>query len=178
MTIIDRAFGEIIDLPCWGVQWEPQLGLSFNFGAPRLLIREPLVSRASSPRVRRLFAHRNVTVRGKWWFWAFTSRWRLTLRDATPITQTASGRRIHESLTWLDGQRLVSARVETDTGTSEFSFDLGAILLIRRSQDVKELWSLYHPNARVLVVRADGYFSHERSTAREQWRPLPSRPAV
>ena len=75
------------------------------------------------------------------------------------------------SLRFLDGQRLLAAGVDPDNGITELLFDLGAALRLwaDRSEPV-DVWALYKPNGRVLLIRSDGLYSHERGTAAERWR--------
>src|SRR5688572_17465291 len=99
MDIIDRTFEALLGVPCWQVEWEPQLGLKLSFGEPFLSIREPHESGAKFARVRRMFAHRSVTVRGRWWLWALCGRWSLALGDAPlRVTPSTSLRRKREAL--------------------------------------------------------------------------------
>jgi hypothetical protein len=134
VKVIDRAFDALMGLPCWGVQWDAQLGLSFSFGAPSLNIRHPYTSSARSPRVQRHARYRNVTVRGAWWMWTWCGRWRLRLADdAHTVTAATSKRRREEALGLLDGQRLIGAGVDPVNGATELLFDCGAALRLSDS---------------------------------------------
>jgi hypothetical protein len=158
---LESHFRPLARLPCWGVHWEPRLNLSMNFGAPRLVVREPGKGTAQSLRVRLQLSHRLVTLRGEWWLWLFWSRWTLSVQGLAPVRSTGSARRIHQALRLLDGQRLTKAVISPTDGRTRFEFDLGAILVIReldRTTDA-DIWSLYKPDRRVLSVRGDGFFS-------------------
>lgn len=158
---LERHFRPLYRLPCWGVHWEPQLNLSLNFGAPHLEVREPMKSTARSPRARLRFAHRRVTVRGRWWLWLFWSRWTLWVQGLDPVRSTGSAKRIAESLKLLEGQRLTSAAIAAADGRTRFEFDLGAVLDVRElgRSSGSEIWSFYKPDHRVLSVRGDGTYS-------------------
>jgi hypothetical protein len=116
MNIVARTFRSLRGESCWGVEWEPQLGLKLSFGPPRLKFRDPIESKAQSVRVRRIFRYRVATVRGRWWLWALCGRWRVTLDDAPAVSASSSRKRMRESLQFLDGQRLADAFVMQDWG--------------------------------------------------------------
>jgi hypothetical protein len=59
------------------------------------------------------------------------------------------------------------------TGATALDFDLGARLRLWGSvSSEREIYALYKPRGKVLVVRTDGTFSHELGTRRERWRPI------
>jgi hypothetical protein len=68
----------------------------------------------------------------------------------------------------LSGQKLIEIRVNSKTGFTEFSFDLGAVLRVRRFEvdDDADLWTLYKPNGYTVSVKGDGTFTHAKGTAR------------
>jgi hypothetical protein len=172
LDIVDGTFADLTGLACWGVEWEPQLGLKFSFGKPVMRVREPIVASSGSPMTHRIRSYRNVTVNGEWWFWCWTAEWELRLADdPRPITATSIPMRRMRSLRFLDGQRLLAAGVDPDNGITELLFDLGAALRLwaDRSEPV-DVWALYKPSGRVLLIRSDGLYSHERGTAAERWR--------
>jgi hypothetical protein len=155
-----RGFQRVLGLPCWGVHYG-YLNLSMNFGKPSLKIAEPkTVLPTRSQRVRELFARRRVTVRGQWWLWLQSCWWKLTAFDET-ATRTSSNRRIDKVTADLDGQKLTGIEICERTGLTRFTFDLGDILECRRwdMKELAEVWNLYQPNGRVLVVWNDGSLS-------------------
>jgi|GEM_PF-489198 len=173
VTIVARTFDALLGEACWGVEWESHLGLKLSFGTPRLSFIEPRDSNARTERVRRLATYRIATVRGRWWLWALCARWRVTLRDAPPVTASSSQRRRRESLQLLDGQRLIEASVEPRNGATALRFDLGGLLEFRGSFcDDGDMWTLYKPGGYFLSVRSDGCFSHHRGSEADRWRPL------
>lgn len=173
VTIVARTFDSLLGEACWGVEWEPHLGLKLSFGTPRLRFIEPRESNARSARVRRLATYRIATVRGRWWLWALCARWRVTLRDAPPVSASSSHRRMRESLHLLDGQRLIEASVEPRNGATSLRFDLGGLLEFRGSFcDDGDMWTLYKPGGYFLSIRSDGRFSHHRRSEADRWRPL------
>jgi hypothetical protein len=171
-----KSVSKLLGRACWQVRWGRVTGLDISFGRPTLKVREPLKSNAKSPRVRRAFSYREVSIGGQWWLWVTTPRWSLSLRDADPVTSATSIGRISDALRWLDGQKLVGFRIHSQTGATTLEFDLGAELTVRRRRkpkngDVDELWSLYQPTGRVLIVRGDGSYSNESAREQRRWRP-------
>ena len=174
-TMFERHFRPLCNLPCWGVQWEPQVNLSMHFGQPHLEIREPRRSSAASEAVRLSFAHRGVSVRGKWWLWLHCSRWTLQVRGLEPVRSSGASTRIRRALRLLNGQSLTRTTVDSTNGRTTFEFDLGATLKARALDDsvAADIWSLYKPDGRVLSVRGDGTFSLDRGDATATYRPIP-----
>jgi hypothetical protein len=175
--MIDKYFRKLAAIPCWGVQWERNLNVSMSFGVPRLKIREPRRSSAKSEAVRRVFAHRNVTLKGDWWLWIFCARWTLSIRGLRPVRSTGSERRIRQALRLLDGQRLVDVRIDPRNSRTRFTFDLGGVLDVRKLDESEDsdIWKLYMPRRRVLSVRGDGTFSMHAGNTQGTYLPLRSR---
>ena len=172
-TNLEEHFRPLVRLPCWGVHWAPHLNLTMNFGAPRLVVREPKrpkKSTGASARIRLQFSHRLVTVQGRWWLWLFWSRWTLSVQGLAPVRSTGSARRIREAIRLLDGQRLTKTLISPDDGRTRFEFDLGAVLDVRELErsDETAIWSLYKPDRRVLSVKGDGSFSLELGSTPER----------
>lgn len=68
-------------------------------------------------------------------------------------------------MTRLDGQRLTEVSIDSITGFTEFAFDLGAKLQVRRfTADESVIWTLYKPNGYVLGIRGDGTYTHGKGT--------------
>jgi len=174
--MIEKHLRALTKHPCWGVHLEPQVNMSMSFGAPRLVIREPRVSRAKSAKVRRLFAHRLVSIRGRWWLWLYCSRWTLSVTGLSPVRSTSSTRRIRETLGLLDGQRITAVVISPVDAQTCFRFDLGAVLTVRAlaGSASDDLWSLYKPNGQVLSVRGNGTFSHGPGNLPGDYRPISS----
>ena len=172
MRIIERSLERLYGLPCWGLNWDSQVGLSMSFGQPHLRIRDPKESRSKSVLVRQIMSYRQVTVRGRYWLWIQCAFWRLSLRDYGPATGGSSDRRIKKALAWLDGQQLKRAFLHPETCATRFVFDLGATLDVRRfSRDEPgDLWTLYKPGGHALSVRGDGRYSNGRSY---RWKSIP-----
>ncbi|MCU1244544.1 MAG: hypothetical protein JWN02_454, partial [Acidobacteria bacterium] len=76
MTVIEKAFVPLVSLPCWGVKRGYSTFLTFEFGNPSLVIREPIVaSPGASASLRRMLARRNVHARGEWHLWIYCCNW-------------------------------------------------------------------------------------------------------
>ncbi|MBC8109340.1 MAG: hypothetical protein H7Z14_22340 [Anaerolineae bacterium] len=152
-------FSKLLGEVCWGLNYERQLNLSLNFGPPRLKIYEPRKSKSESSAVRRLMAQRHVIIKGKWWLWIYQGDWRLRLRNHDEIRSTSSSTRIDRTLRVLAGQKLTQVKVHRQTGSTTFSFDLGARLdVASKSREAVALWMLYKKNGKVVRVWSDGMF--------------------
>jgi hypothetical protein len=157
-----------MDRPCWGLHFDKQLNLSFNFGKPSLRVREPLKTRSKSPRVQLLASTRNVTVKGKWWLWLYCCRWRLSRHGELLATDSSSSGRIDSALRILGGQKLSGVKVKHESGATHFAFDLGCELDCRRYATTPhaELWCLHFPTGKVLAVHGDGSYSYESGSSK------------
>lgn len=164
--VIERSFQPLYGHSCWGIRYDRMLNLSMSFGEPSLHVREPFRSDSTSEVAQRIASRRLVTVRGEWWLWIYSCYWRLTSDDRQLATGSSSLRRIEQAIAQLDGQQLVSATVEPETGATRFDFDLGCVLHCRRfaRDNDAELWTLYKPSGYVLSVYGNGDFSHGRSS--------------
>lgn len=162
----DKWVRSLYGLPCWGLHYDRQLNLSINFGQPSLSIREPYETESTSTFVQRLAAQRNVAVRGEWWLWLRLCHWQLCLNNQVQATGASSRRRIEQAMSGLSGQKLVTLSVNAINGQTQFQFDLGGQLTCRRMNRHcdDELWSLYRPKGRVLVMYANGTYQHGRSS--------------
>lgn len=169
-SALGTSFQDLYGKPCWGVRHDRQLNLSMNFGTPSLDIREPYVTNFASETAKRVASRRNVTVRGKWWLWIYCSYWRLSSDQRRLATGSSSARQIERAIQQLDGQKLVSAVVNPETGVTRFVFDLGCVLDCRRFErnSDKELWMLYKPTGYVLSAHGNGVISHFRDEG--PWR--------
>ncbi len=166
MKTIASATKGLIGKLCWGVEWERQLNLSMSFGDPKLRIREPYVSKSPSQRVREIASCRNVKVKGKWWLWVFCAYWRIVIPNTVTAKNSSPLRIKKTAMARLNGQKLVNVRANDHDGSTEFAFDLGAVLQVRPFQkgDDADVWTLYKPNGYVVWVRGDGKFTHAKGT--------------
>ena len=173
--VFARSFNPIYGRPCWGVQPGYGTFLTLEFGEPHLTVREPRdASPDVSPRVRKLFARRNVTVRGEWHLWIYCCNWTV-LEDGKVIGDSTSNRRIKRAAEALNGQQLESFTFKQRGCKSTFDFDLGAVLETRPYDRASEQWLLYQPSGKVLTLRADKKYSHHAKDAppsTERWHPI------
>jgi hypothetical protein len=139
--------------------------MSMSFGRPNLLVRDPHVTKTRSRRFREFSSYRRITVKGEWWLWILCAHWRLTISPSIAATGSSSLREKNVAITRLDGQRLTGMTIDSITGFSEFVFDLGAKLQVRRfTADDSDIWTLYKPNGYVLGIRGDGTYTHGKGT--------------
>lgn len=167
MTSIREITKGLIGEVCWGVEYEKQLNLTMSFGQPRLRIREPNASNSKYRRVRENAARRNATVKGEWWLWIFCAYWKIVVPNSVTATSSSPLSVKRAAMGRLSGQRLTGIRVNSIHGATEFGFDLGATLEVRRMEKGSDadIWTLYKPNGYVLGVSGDGTFTYDRGTA-------------
>jgi hypothetical protein len=157
---ITTSFTPLIGLPCWRVERGQDSILSFQFGAPSLLVREPYASTSSSINVRRIAARRIVKPVGEWHLFVFCCHWRVTASGEPVADDESAHDQIEAAARVLDGQKLVAVTLNADSRATTFSFDLGSVLSTWPYEaDQEEQWSLYLPDQRVLTYRADGCYS-------------------
>ena len=155
-------FNPLLGEVCWGIDWDPQLNLSMNFGRPHLRVREPRETESKFKRIRDLYARRVVTLRGDWWLWIFCAYWKLSIRGKVAARGSSTPAAIKRALHLLKGQRLASVTIDPRNGRTSLEFDLGASLEVRRFDNSgdSDMWLLYKPRNRVLSVRGNGTYSH------------------
>lgn len=139
--------------------------LTLEFGEPHLCVREPRKpGPGSTPKHRKHYARRLVTLRGDWHLWIYGCDWAIYDRRKQIADSEASDRRIAQAAAILDGQALEKASIHYRGGR----------LVVKSWPPEYEAWLLYEPDERVLTLRADKTFSHvEGSTPpdSERWRP-------
>lgn len=184
---IAAAFMPLISLPCWHVERGHGSILSFEFGRPRLFVREPYVSTSSSAKLRQSAAQRIVKPVGEWNLFVFCCHWCVTDRGEVLADDDSPDRQIEAAVHVMEGQKLIAFTLDDASRRTVFSFDLGAALTTWPYEaDEEEQWSLYMPGERVLTYRADGLASLGADDVRqgqEIWKAvgqnvhMPSRPA-
>jgi hypothetical protein len=176
-SVINHLFHPLHDKPCWLVQ--PGYGsfLTFEFGAPRLTIREPYDGAATTVlHVRRGPPRRVVRVHGEWHLWIYCCDWHVT-RSSKLIGDSSTARHRKRAAQELDGQILNHVAVSPTNGASTFTFDLGSQLTTAPYDQDSEQWLLYEPSGYVFTVRADGMYNHMPGTTpagQEHWQQLGS----
>jgi len=171
--LLARAFRPLNERPCWSVQRGHGTFLTFEFGKPHLVVREPIqASPGVSPRVRRLLARRSVRPKGQWHLWIYCCTWEV--RDGQRrIGDWSSSRSIERAARYLSGQKLISVTIPYRGVRTAFNFDLGGCLETAPYDRSSEQWMFYEPNGNVLTVRAGRRYSYEpahTAGADTQWR--------
>ena len=182
---IQVAFGPVLGSPCWNVKPGQGAFITLEFGQPQIDFREPReATHAKSPRIKKLYARRGVTLRGEWHLWIYCCYWNFFLNGQF-IGDSQSEKGIQNSVRELNGQKLIGVVANHLPGRSVFEFDLGGRLTTRPYDKPYETpspqWMLFEPSGNVLTFRADGYYSsHPGSTPadQEEWHPLSTLPAV
>jgi hypothetical protein len=181
MSIIENVFQPIVGKPAWNVDKGVGTCLTFEFGDPHLVIREPKSIRpGASKQVQRHFAHRSVQVRGAWHLWIEWCEWKAFNSGVLIGDYSSSTNIIKKVASEFDGQALVSVLVQKPSITT-FEFDLGGKLETKPGPfddmrgEMNDQWSLFEPGGKVLTLRFDGYYSYKLGTEvtyPEDWKQL------
>lgn len=157
--LFTETFAPLIGVPCWGVERGQGSMLSFQFGEPRLSIREPFVSTSPLAEMRASAARRRVKPVGAWCLFVVCCRWRASGTISADDESTHD--RIEAAARELSGQRLMRFECDAAAHRATFRFDLGTTLETwpYEDDDSGEQWSLYRPDGNVLTYRADGAVS-------------------
>lgn len=152
---LESVFG----MPCWNVKRGVGSFLTFEFGAPHLVVREPREHAGRPPR-------RLVHVHGEAHLWITCCRWHVESRGA-PAGDSSSKRGVDRAADVLGGQKLTRVTFDPRRVLSTFDFDLGGRLEAypypRRSRHydpTDTMWMLRVPSGHWLSLRADGRYSY------------------
>jgi hypothetical protein len=161
--VFERVFRKIYGKPCWGVKQGYGSFLTFEFGRPHLVVREPIAaSKSASIKVRRSLARRQVHPRGQWHLWIYCCNWKVFF-NGKRAGDDSTNVRIRRAAKLLDGQKLMQFSISRRKLECVFQFDLGGTLITRPYEKSCEQWLLYEPSGKVLVLRADGRYKYARS---------------
>lgn len=173
---IAEVVAPVLGHPCWGVHWDCQTGLNLEFGSPELGVERVITREPDPARPLRHLRSRLVHIHGEHSLWVEIAYWKLTLEDMPTVTQSSSFKRIRMGTSRLGGQALTGVEVDSRTGFSRFTFDLGAVLEVRRvgASDDYGMWTLASWGLRrVVEIRGDGCFRLQATDATvEEWRPM------
>jgi hypothetical protein len=159
--VFESVFRKLYGKPCWDVKQGYGSFLTFNFGKPHLVIREPIVASANASKsVREDLAMRGALAKGDWRLWIYCCRWEVLFHDKQIAHSDSSDKRILRATRTLNGQNLVRFSIEPRGTRCTFEFDLGGVIKTRPFSRVHEQWLLYEPGGKVLVLRADKRYSH------------------
>jgi hypothetical protein len=174
MRRIQRITAALRGKPSWAVKKGFGTFLTFEFGEPRLVIREPVTdSKAHSLKVRRMLKRRHVHVAGEWHLWVYMCDWRV-LSDERVVGDSSSTRRITRAAKFLNGQALIDIILARRGARTTFLFDLGGVLETRPYDRRSEQWLLYEPDGHVFTLRADRRYSYCMGDHKgpERWRAV------
>jgi hypothetical protein len=162
--LVQPLIGQI----AWGVGRGHGSFLRMEFGAPHLVVREPVVPRqAVSAKAQRILLRRQVHLQGDWTFWVNYADWELRTRDGVVDSANDHGSPADERLRELEGQKLTSIEAGTKANSCVLRFDLGAVLAIWPSAEMQEdQWSLHAWQGPVASFGADGRISLENAANR------------
>ena len=141
----DGVLALIIGLPCWSVQRGHGNMLSFEFGKPSLMIREPYQSRSTSERLQRSASHRVVKPIGEYTLWVHGG-WQAKIGHGKFADSDAAIDEVVAAAREIDGQRLLAVTVDAASNATSFVFDLGATLNVLSDGSDSAVWALSCPD--------------------------------
>jgi hypothetical protein len=151
--LLQQLVGELV----WSVKRGHGTFLTMEFGAPHLVVREPIKSKSTMPRVVRQLAHRQVFIVGDLSLFIQDSRWSISTKDQT-VDLDSSETEVRELLRDLDGQRVSAVSFAEAETTLEF--DLGITVRLGKSifptEPKSNLWSLGRFGSSSLSLLNDG----------------------
>lgn len=157
MISVQEIFQPLMGLPVWHVRRGNGSFLTFEFGNPRLEIREPrIVSADVSERVRRSLQKRRVFVVGQWHLWIQYCDWDVITSSASVSSDESDMSKIDACLDDIDGQMLVE--VNASGATCNLVFDLGGKVVLRPSSefDDDDQWTLHEAGQCIYAFQSDG----------------------
>src|SRR5437867_4208902 len=110
-SIIQKTFRELFGQPCWGIDHSRWFNLWINFGKPSMRIREPFESKSKSESIRRMAGERRVSLVGQWRLNLFCCYWSLSRSGELLAGFSSSTGRIRKAIHNLEGEKLVSVRI-------------------------------------------------------------------
>lgn len=136
MLNIDEVFDAIVGRPAWGVRLGVGSFVTMEFGEPHLVVVEP----------RKSLKNRRVIPHGEWHFWIYCCNWKARIGDGQYVTSEDDRASLQKAADFLDGQILLSAKIDPQDVKCIFSFDLGGIIELTpyRGDGPNEMWLLYH----------------------------------
>ena|SRR6202167_6211474 len=180
---ISTIFAPVLGLPSWNVQTGDLWYVTMEFGDPELVIgnvREfPLhLEGAATRRMRR-----PIRLDGQWGLNIATDNFALLLDNVVIAGSSSSRDHLDKALyRVLNGQALTGVRFNSSTGSTDFTFDLGATFRTLRSQEPdnehEDQWLLSEPTGDWFVLNDAGQYSQHSGTTKPDevvWQSLPSR---
>jgi hypothetical protein len=155
----------MLGLTAWGVKQRYGSFLTFEFGQPKLEIKE------HPSRSRRL-----AYVHGEWHLWIYCCHWRIVQGGEQLAWSEDDRETINRAAAALNGQNLTGMNVPFNDGRSSFDFDLGGSLETWPYGDdaAEEQWMIYH-ESKVFSVNATSAYALSKSDAplgSERWSKL------
>lgn len=168
MDQIQDLLKSLIGRIAWGVDRGHGSVFHMEFGAPHLVVREPITpSPGGSAKVRRGLLRRRVHVQGDWSFWVNYGDWTLRTADGVLDSTNDPGSPLDDCLRDLEGQKLLSLEAGQKPNACVLTFDLGAVLEIWPSTEIQDdQWSLHTWNGRIASFQHDGSVVFEDSKPR------------
>lgn len=159
----EDAFLPIVGKFAWGVRRGHGTFLTMEFGAPHLIVREPIIaSPSTSPRVKRNLAKRRVTIAGHWHFWIQYSCWEIHTANYSVTNKDEDVSLVDEALSELDGQILLSAAPGEAPNSCVLNFDLEGSICMSPSPEIdNDQWSIHEVGCEIISFDNNGKITIE-----------------
>jgi len=173
--VFQKVFRRIYGKPCWNLKVGHGSFLTFDFGRPHLVVREPIrAGRNASPKVREHLARRHVYACGEWHLWIRSCDWEVRF-EGRHIGDGSTKRKARCAAEFLDGQKLIQFSISPRKVQSTFVFDLGGVLKTSPYDKESEQWLLFEPSNKVLALRADAHYRYalsDKHIDKGEWKPI------
>jgi hypothetical protein len=159
--LLQQIFKKVYGKPSWGVHKSDYSIISFDFGKPKLHVKEVV-----QPTKSRNYPRRIVRVHGDWNLWIYSCDWEIRQNDCKICDSSNSkwpAEKIIRGCGILDGQILTNVVVSSKNLVTDFHFDLGGHLQTKpykKKGEPDSMWSLFCPNGRVFSLDSDGNYSY------------------
>lgn len=158
----------LIGQMAWGIGRGHGSVFHVEFGAPHIIVREPIVPvHSTGAKAQRLLRQRHVRVTGDCSFWVMYGDWNLRTHDGALDSTMSPGSLADDCLRDLEGQKFLSIGPGTKANSCLLTFDLGAALEIWPSGEMRDdQWHLAFWNGPTINFGYDGGLTSEDSPPR------------
>jgi hypothetical protein len=168
--ILKKVYGK----PSWGVHKSDYSIITFDFGKPKLHVRE-----VRQPTKTKNYPSRIVRVHGDWNLWIYFCDWEIRQSNGKICNSNSLAEKINRGCAILDGQILTSVVVSPKNFITDFYFDLGGHLQTKpdkKESESESMWDLFCPNGRVFSLKSDGNYSYH--SGRTPGDKVPCKPFI
>jgi hypothetical protein len=175
------VFAPVLGHPTWNAQTGDLWYVTMEFGDPELrvgIVRESPLHLDGAPTVR---LQRPIWLDGKWGLNIATDNFTLLLDNVEVAGSSSSRDHLEKALYGvLNGQALTGVHFSPSTGSTDFTFDLGATFRtlpsLEPETEPEEQWLLSEPTGDWFALNDAGQYSHYSGKTKPDevlWQDLP-----